>query len=217
MSSNLLLADGTVVGRALIQFGDTADGFTANLTIYLPVTCPDEVLDHHLRHYAVEQAALLHPAQLIRDRAGTRQADLTADLTDRRPLLPVGDPRSDHAQDLLLALGRPARHAAHTPARSEEPACWRSRTIRVDKRSNRRRSRVLSAGREVAASAWYVALQARRACARSSGTVMESMTLLERTFDFQFIGARCEGRLGPGLWGRGPRDPGQAQLPAWGQ
>ncbi|MGW1775562.1 hypothetical protein [Streptomyces sp. NPDC002104] len=54
MSSNLFLADGTVVGRALIQFGDTADGFTAHLTVYFPVTCPDEVLDHHLRHYAVE-------------------------------------------------------------------------------------------------------------------------------------------------------------------
>ncbi|MFF3641126.1 hypothetical protein [Streptomyces sp. NPDC002564] len=54
MSSNLFLADGTVVGRALIQFGDTADGFTSALTVYLPSACPDEVLDHHLRHYAVE-------------------------------------------------------------------------------------------------------------------------------------------------------------------
>ncbi len=54
MSSNLFLADGTVVGRALIQFGDTAEGFTANLTVYFPVMCPDEVVDHHLRHYAVE-------------------------------------------------------------------------------------------------------------------------------------------------------------------
>ncbi|WP_329567222.1 hypothetical protein [Streptomyces sp. NBC_01361] len=54
MSSNLFLPDGTVVGRALIQFGDTADGFTANLTVYLPTTCPDDVLEHHLRHYAVE-------------------------------------------------------------------------------------------------------------------------------------------------------------------
>ncbi|WP_424217310.1 hypothetical protein ACN20G_35090 (plasmid) [Streptomyces sp. BI20] len=54
MSSNLFLADGTVVGRALIQFGDTADGFTSSLTVYFPVTCPDEVLEHHLRHYAVE-------------------------------------------------------------------------------------------------------------------------------------------------------------------
>lgn len=54
MSSNLFLADGTVVGRALIQFGDTADGFTAHLTVYLPATCPDDVVEHHLRHYAVE-------------------------------------------------------------------------------------------------------------------------------------------------------------------
>ncbi|RII20531.1 hypothetical protein DSC45_04825 [Streptomyces sp. YIM 130001] len=53
-SSNLFLEDGTVVGRALIQFGDTAGGFTANLTVYLPTTCPKNVLDHHLRHYAVE-------------------------------------------------------------------------------------------------------------------------------------------------------------------
>ncbi|ROQ69088.1 hypothetical protein EDD93_3584 [Streptomyces sp. 840.1] len=54
MSSNLFLEDGTVVGRALIQFGDTADGFTANLTVYFPTSCPQDVLDHHLRHYAVE-------------------------------------------------------------------------------------------------------------------------------------------------------------------
>ncbi|MEU1151233.1 hypothetical protein ACFYO9_34690 [Streptomyces sp. NPDC005863] len=54
MSSNLFLEDGTVVGRALIQFGDTADGFTANLTVYFPTACPQEVLEHHMRHYAVE-------------------------------------------------------------------------------------------------------------------------------------------------------------------
>ncbi|MGW1100563.1 hypothetical protein ACWD5W_32740 [Streptomyces sp. NPDC002455] len=54
MSSNLFLADGTVVGRALTQFGDTADGFAASLTVYVPTSCPEEVLEHHLRHYAVE-------------------------------------------------------------------------------------------------------------------------------------------------------------------
>ncbi|MFJ9407293.1 hypothetical protein [Streptomyces sp. NPDC101393] len=54
MSSNLFLSDGTVVGRAMTQFGDTADGFTASLTVHLPTTCPEEVLEHHLRHYAVE-------------------------------------------------------------------------------------------------------------------------------------------------------------------
>lgn len=54
ISSNLFLADGTVVGRALTQFGDTADGFTASLTVYVPTTCSPDVLEHHLRHYAVE-------------------------------------------------------------------------------------------------------------------------------------------------------------------
>ncbi|AYG85022.1 hypothetical protein DWB77_07238 [Streptomyces hundungensis] len=54
MSSNLFLEDGTAVGRALIQFGDTADGFIAHLTVYFPTSCPQDVLDHHRRHYAVE-------------------------------------------------------------------------------------------------------------------------------------------------------------------
>ncbi|MBP0456435.1 hypothetical protein [Streptomyces montanisoli] len=54
MSSNLFLDDGTVVGRALTQFGDTIDGFTASLTVYVPTSCPQGVLEHHLRHYAVE-------------------------------------------------------------------------------------------------------------------------------------------------------------------
>ncbi|MCX5417873.1 hypothetical protein [Streptomyces sp. NBC_00059] len=54
MSSNLFLDDGTVVGRALTQFGDTADGFSASLTVYVPAACPQDVLEHHLRHYAVE-------------------------------------------------------------------------------------------------------------------------------------------------------------------
>ncbi|MFJ8748768.1 hypothetical protein ACIREO_05435 [Streptomyces sp. NPDC102441] len=53
-ASNLFLADGTIVGRVLIQFGDTADGFTSNLTVYLPASCPEDVLEHHLRHFAVE-------------------------------------------------------------------------------------------------------------------------------------------------------------------
>ncbi|MBT2527908.1 hypothetical protein J7E91_21405 [Streptomyces sp. ISL-99] len=54
MSSNLFLEDGTVVGRVLIQFGDTEDGFASHLTVYMPASCPEEVLEHHMRHFAVE-------------------------------------------------------------------------------------------------------------------------------------------------------------------
>lgn len=54
MASNLFLADGTVVGRVFTQFGDTTDGFAASLTAYFPSSCPDEVLEHHLRHFGVE-------------------------------------------------------------------------------------------------------------------------------------------------------------------
>ncbi|MFJ8445410.1 hypothetical protein [[Kitasatospora] papulosa] len=45
MSSNLFLADGTVVGRALPQFGDTTE---------VPALCRQDVLEPHLRHHAVE-------------------------------------------------------------------------------------------------------------------------------------------------------------------
>lgn len=53
-ASNLYLSDGTVIGRVLIQFGDTDDGFSSHLTVYLPTACPEDVLEHHLRHFAVE-------------------------------------------------------------------------------------------------------------------------------------------------------------------
>lgn len=52
--ADMSLDDGTVVGRMLTQFGDTEEGFTASLTVYFPVTCPDEVFEHHRQHLAVE-------------------------------------------------------------------------------------------------------------------------------------------------------------------
>lgn len=52
--TNLFLLDGTVVGRVLSQFGDTDEGFSANLTVYFPATCPEEIFEHHRRHFAVE-------------------------------------------------------------------------------------------------------------------------------------------------------------------
>ncbi len=52
--AHLGLPDGTIVGRVLTQFGDTELGFTANLTCYFPVECPEEVSVHHSQHFAVE-------------------------------------------------------------------------------------------------------------------------------------------------------------------
>ena len=65
--TNLLLDDDTVIGRVLSQFGDTDDGFTASLTVYLPVSCPDEVLEHHRRHFAVEFRNWFTAADAIRE------------------------------------------------------------------------------------------------------------------------------------------------------
>ncbi|MFC8453151.1 hypothetical protein [Kitasatospora sp. NPDC057223] len=53
-ATNLFLADGTIIGRVLIQFGDTEEGFTSSLSVYLPTTCPEDVLEGHLQHFAIE-------------------------------------------------------------------------------------------------------------------------------------------------------------------
>lgn len=50
----ITLPDGTLVGHMLTQFGDTAGGFDASLTAYLPTACPEDVFEHHRQHLAVE-------------------------------------------------------------------------------------------------------------------------------------------------------------------
>ena len=52
--ARITLPDGTLLGRMLTQFGDTAGGFAASLTVYLPVECPEDVFEHHRQHLAVE-------------------------------------------------------------------------------------------------------------------------------------------------------------------
>jgi uncharacterized protein len=60
--ADMSLEDGTVVGRMLTQFGDTDDGFTASLTVYFPVTCPEALFEHHRQHLAVEFSNWIHAA-----------------------------------------------------------------------------------------------------------------------------------------------------------
>jgi hypothetical protein len=52
--ADISLADGTVVGRMLNQFGDTDEGFRANITAFFPTACPEEFFEHHRQHIAVE-------------------------------------------------------------------------------------------------------------------------------------------------------------------
>lgn len=52
--SRMALEDGTVFGSIANAFSDEADGFVAQLSVTLPVTCGQEVLEHHLEHFAVE-------------------------------------------------------------------------------------------------------------------------------------------------------------------
>lgn len=52
--SHMLLADGTVVGSIENTFEEELDGFTARLSVTLPVTCAPAAVDQHLEHFAVE-------------------------------------------------------------------------------------------------------------------------------------------------------------------
>jgi hypothetical protein len=52
--SRLVLEDGTVVGSIANSFSEEHDGFTARLSVTLPVTCGPPVIEHHLQHFAVE-------------------------------------------------------------------------------------------------------------------------------------------------------------------
>jgi hypothetical protein len=53
--SHMLLEDGTIVGSIANAFDEEPDGgFTARLSVTLPVTCAPDVVEQHLEHFAVE-------------------------------------------------------------------------------------------------------------------------------------------------------------------
>lgn len=52
--SRMVLEDGTVVGSISNSFEEEDGGFTARLSVTLPVTCGPPVVDQHLEHFAVE-------------------------------------------------------------------------------------------------------------------------------------------------------------------
>lgn len=52
--AEIRLPDGTIVAHALHQLRDTADGFDARLGIYFPDAAPEELIEGHRMHLAVE-------------------------------------------------------------------------------------------------------------------------------------------------------------------
>jgi hypothetical protein len=54
MVGNVALPDGTVLAHLLHQLRDTETGFDAVLGIYFPEATPEEVIEGHRRHLAVE-------------------------------------------------------------------------------------------------------------------------------------------------------------------
>lgn len=52
--SRMVLEDQTIVGTITNTFLDEDGGFTARLSVTLPVTCGSQVIEHHLHHFAVE-------------------------------------------------------------------------------------------------------------------------------------------------------------------
>ena len=54
MAGNLTLPDGTIIGHALHQFQETETGFDALLAIYFPAAAPEDLIEGHRQHLAVE-------------------------------------------------------------------------------------------------------------------------------------------------------------------
>ena len=54
MVANVTLPDGTLIGHALHQFKETETGFDALLAIYFPAAAPEEFIEGHRQHLAVE-------------------------------------------------------------------------------------------------------------------------------------------------------------------
>lgn len=54
MVGSVALADGTTIGHALHQFRETTDGFDALFAIYFPAAAPEELIEGHRQHLAVE-------------------------------------------------------------------------------------------------------------------------------------------------------------------
>jgi hypothetical protein len=54
LAGTVALPDGTLIGHALHQFRDTGTGFDALLVIYFPAAAPDDLIEGHRQHLAVE-------------------------------------------------------------------------------------------------------------------------------------------------------------------
>lgn len=67
--SRMALEDGTIIGTIANAFHDENDGFTVHLSVTLPATCGQEVVEHHLEHFAVEfHSWILRAAKETADR-----------------------------------------------------------------------------------------------------------------------------------------------------
>lgn len=65
--SHMLLEDGTVIGSIANAYHHESEGFSVRLTVTLPASCGQYVVDHHLEHFAVEYRSWIRGA--IRDLA----------------------------------------------------------------------------------------------------------------------------------------------------
>ena len=64
----LALPDGTIIGHALHQFRETGAGFDALLVIYFPAAAPDDLVEGHRQHLAVEFTNWITAAGISRRR-----------------------------------------------------------------------------------------------------------------------------------------------------
>jgi hypothetical protein len=83
MVGNATLADGTVVAHLLHQLRDTANGFDVVLGIYFPQAAPEEVVEGHRQHLAVEFTNWIIGAGESLGRVGDSPVPLLVEGTER--------------------------------------------------------------------------------------------------------------------------------------
>jgi uncharacterized protein len=83
MVGTVALADGTTIGHCLHQFRETEDGFDALLAIYFPAAAPEEFIEGHRQHLAVEFTNWIIGAAESLNRTGNSPVPLVVTGTEK--------------------------------------------------------------------------------------------------------------------------------------
>jgi hypothetical protein len=85
VAADVRLPDGTLVGHALHQFRETADGFEVLLGIYFPGAASEELVEGHRQHLAVEFTNWIVDAAALLGRSNSSPVPIVLTGAERYP------------------------------------------------------------------------------------------------------------------------------------